>query len=156
MAGRKPGTPKTGGRKKGVPNKVNAEFRETVRQLLEGNSSNVGTWLEQVAMGIGMPVVVMPPEEEGGKPQKVFVPMPDGRMTCTLADVLAGRLPEGASVQWMVLPDPDKALQRLAGLAEFAAPKLNRTEHTGPNGGPVEHQVSTVERRIVRPADRNG
>lgn len=111
MAGRKPGTPKTGGRKKGVPNKVNAEFRETVRQLLEDNSQNVGRWLTLVAEGDG-------------------------------SDNLK--------------PDPAKALDLLAKLAEFAAPKLNRTEHTGPNGGPVEHQVSTVERRIVRPADRNG
>jgi hypothetical protein len=30
--------------------------------------------------------------------------------------------------------DPDKALQRLAQLAEFAAPKLSRAEVTGPGG----------------------
>jgi len=93
MAGRKPGTPKTGGRKKGVPNKVNAEFRETVRQLLEDNSKNVGRWLTLVAEG-------------------------DGTDACK--------------------PDPGKALDLLAKLAEFAAPKLSRTEHTGPDGGPVQ------------------
>jgi len=111
MAGRKPGTPKTGGRKKGVPNKVNAEFRETVRQLLEDNSKNVGRWLTLVAEG-------------------------DGTDACK--------------------PDPGKALDLLAKLAEFAAPKLNRVEHVGDGGGPVEHRVSVVERKIVRPADRNG
>lgn len=29
-------------------------------------------------------------------------------------------------------------------------------EHAGPNGGPIETAVTVVERRIVRPADRNG
>lgn len=88
MAGRKPGTPKTGGRKTGTPNKVNAEFRETVRQLLEDNSANVGRWLTQVAEGDGT---------ENGK------------------------------------PDPAKALDLLAKLAEYAAPKLSRAEvsHSG-------------------------
>jgi hypothetical protein len=33
--------------------------------------------------------------------------------------------------------DPAKALDLLAKLAEYAAPKLNRTEHTGADGGPV-------------------
>lgn len=35
-------------------------------------------------------------------------------------------------------PDPAKALDLLAKLAEFAAPKLNRTEHVGDGGGPVD------------------
>jgi hypothetical protein len=41
-------------------------------------------------------------------------------------------------------PDPAKALDLLAKLAEFAAPKLGRTEHVGDGGGPVKAQV-TVE-----------
>ena len=53
MAGRKPGTPKTGGRTKGAPNKVSTEFRETVRQLLEQNSENIFRWLSLVAEGDG-------------------------------------------------------------------------------------------------------
>ena len=32
-------------------------------------------------------------------------------------------------------PDPGRALDLLAKLAEYAAPKLNRTEHTGKDGG---------------------
>ncbi len=32
--------------------------------------------------------------------------------------------------------DPGKALDLMAKLAEYAAPKLARTEHTGPDGGP--------------------
>jgi hypothetical protein len=41
-------------------------------------------------------------------------------------------------------PDPAKALDLLAKLAEFGAPKLNRTEVTGEGGGPVNHSL-TVE-----------
>lgn len=91
------GTKTGGGSRKGVPNKVNAEFRETVRQLLEDNSANVGRWLTIVAEGDGT---------ENGK------------------------------------PDPAKALDLLAKLAEFAAPKLNRTEVSGPDGGPVKQSIT--------------
>lgn len=34
-------------------------------------------------------------------------------------------------------PDPAKALDLLVRLAEFAAPKLGRIEHTGAGGGPL-------------------
>lgn len=44
-------------------------------------------------------------------------------------------------------PDPGKALDLLAKLAEFAAPKLARTEHVGDGGGPV--------RIIATPDDQN-
>ncbi len=87
------GRVKAGGRKKGTPNKQTAEFRETVRKLLEDNSANVGRWLSQVAEGDGT---------DNGK------------------------------------PDPAKALDLLCKLAEYAAPKLNRTEHVGEDGGPVK------------------
>lgn len=81
-----------GGSRKGSPNKITADFRETVRKLLEDNSRNVGTWLKTVAEG---------------------------------------------DLSNDVKPDPAKALDLLTKLAEFAAPKLSRTEHTGENGGPV-------------------
>jgi hypothetical protein len=47
-------------------------------------------------------------------------------------------------------PDPARALDLLAKLAEYGAPKLNRTEVTGADGGPV--QVEEVRRTIVDPA----
>lgn len=37
------------------------------------------------------------------------------------------------------LPDPGKALDLLSKLAEFAAPKLARTEHVGDKNHPQEH-----------------
>lgn len=46
-------------------------------------------------------------------------------------------------------PAPDKALDLLAKLAEYAAPKLARTEITGPDGGPM--QLQQVRRVIVDP-----
>ena len=85
---------KTGGRTKGTPNKVNREFRETVRKLLDDNAENVGTWSTQVAEGHG--------ENKA---------------------------------------DPAKALDLLAKLAEFAAPKLGRVEHVGEGGGPVLSEI---------------
>lgn len=106
--GRPPGGKKYGGRKKGTPNKVTAEFRETVRQLLEDNASNVGKWLALVAEGDGD----------------------------------------------QVSPDPGKALDLLARLAEYAAPKLSRTEHVGDGGGPVS--VTAVEWNVVDPTDPTG
>ena len=86
---------KTGGRTKGTPNKVNREFRETVRKLLDDNAENVGTWITQVAEGHG--------ENKA---------------------------------------DPAKALDLLARLAEFAAPKLGRVEHVGEGGGPVLQEIA--------------
>lgn len=88
---------KTGGRKSGTPNKVNQEFRETVKKLLDDNADNVALWLHQVATG------------EHGKD-----------------------------------PAPEKALDLLAKLAEYAAPKLNRTEHVGDASKPIVHRIERV------------
>ncbi len=40
-----------------------------------------------------------------------------------------------------VKADPGKALDLVAKLAEYAAPKLNRTELTGKGGGPVLSEI---------------
>lgn len=47
--------------------------------------------------------------------------------------------------------DPAKALDLIAKLAEFAAPKLARTEVVGDGGGALIHKV---EFEIVDPADK--
>jgi hypothetical protein len=92
--GKPKGSPKTGGRVAGVPNKVTQEFRETVRLLLEANSENVSIWLTQVAAGT-----------EDSK------------------------------------PDPKGALDMITKLAEFAAPKLARTEIAGDKQNPLTVQL---------------
>ena len=78
----KSGNPR--GKPKGAVSKVNREFRETVRRLLEDNAENVAIWLQQVAE-----------------------------------------------------KDPDKALDKLVRLAEFAAPKLSRAEMVGDPNAPL-------------------
>jgi hypothetical protein len=45
-------------------------------------------------------------------------------------------------------PDPGKALDLMAKLAEFAAPKLARTEVTGKDGGPVVIAATPLDERL--------
>lgn len=45
-------------------------------------------------------------------------------------------------------PDPGKALDLLAKLAEFAAPKLGRIEHTGADGGAIIIQAGPLDERL--------
>ena len=54
------------------------------------------------------------------------------------ADNVGRWLQQVAEGEGETKPDPAKALDLLAKLAEYAAPKLNRTEHTGKDGGPME------------------
>ena len=49
MAGRKKGTPKTGGRKKGVENKTTTEARKAIALFVDNNADRLQTWLDQVA-----------------------------------------------------------------------------------------------------------
>lgn len=89
------------GRKKGEPNKMTTEFRETIKNLLESNADNVGRWLSMVAEGHGE-----------------------------------------------TKPAPDKALDLMAKLAEYAAPKLARTEHVGDGGGPVRIVAAPLDEKL--------
>lgn len=47
-----------------------------------------------------------------------------------------------------VKPDPGKALDLMAKLAEFAAPKLARTEITGKDGAPFVIQALPQDERL--------
>jgi len=40
---------KTGGREKGTPNKITNEIRETYKELIENNLSNIDIWLKEVS-----------------------------------------------------------------------------------------------------------
>jgi len=53
------------------------------------------------------------------------------------------------SVEKELRADPKGALTLLAQMAEYATPKLNRTEMTGDGGGPVE--ISGIQIKLVRP-----
>lgn len=93
-------TNKGRGRPKGIPNRATTEFRDTIRDLLEGNKDNVAKWLAEVANGN---------------------PAFDRK------------------------PDPYKALDMLAKLAEYGAPKLSRTEMTGANDQPIEMKITWMK-----------
>jgi hypothetical protein len=97
------------GRKKGTPNKVTQDFRETVQALLDENRENIAKWLAIVAQG---------------------------------SPAVFDR--KGNIVRQEKVGDPSTALLRLSYLAEFAAPKLNRTEVTGDGGGPLTVVVNTL------------
>ena len=53
------------------------------------------------------------------------------------------------SVEKELKADPKGALTLLAQMAEYATPKLNRTEMTGDGGGPVE--ISSIQIKLVKP-----
>lgn len=60
--------------------------------------------------------------------------------------------------KWLVEPDPAKALDQLGKLAEFAAPKLNRTEVVGDPDAPiVMRETSDAElERIIQSLELRG
>ncbi len=47
-------------------------------------------------------------------------------------------------------PDPGRALDLLAKLAEFAAPKLSRAEVTGKDGGDIQQNITVTFKRMSR------
>ena len=53
------------------------------------------------------------------------------------------------SIEKELKADPKGALTLLAQMAEYATPKLNRTEMTGDGGGPVE--ISAIQIKLVKP-----
>lgn len=61
-----------------------------------------------------------------------------------LDQVAKGNIHKGGRTE----ADPGKALDLLAKLAEYAAPKLARIEHTGEGGGPVVIAASPLDERL--------
>ena len=53
------------------------------------------------------------------------------------------------SVEKELKADPKAALTLLAQMAEYATPKLNRTEVTGEDGGPVD--IQAIQIKLVKP-----
>jgi len=102
------------GRKKGVQNKVTREFKGIVQDLIDENADNVRLWLNQVANGV--PGEYLDRPEGGGR------------------DV----------VRHPIAADPARAVDLLGKLAEYVAPKLTRTEVTGPGGQPLAPPVLRV------------
>jgi hypothetical protein len=87
----------------------------------------------------------------GYRPNAGRKPGVPNKLTTEFRDTVRRLLEDNADnmARWLTLvaegdgsehskPDPGKALDLLTKLAEFAAPKLARTEHTGADGGPVQ------------------
>lgn len=65
-----------------------------------------------------------------------------------LAQVAEGIDPDPETGFKGVPAAPEKALDLLAKLAEFAAPKLARTEHVGDGGGPVRIVATNLDEKL--------
>ena|ERR1700761_2393305 len=116
------GTPKTGGRVAGTPNKVTSDFRATVTRLLERNDANVDRWLSEVG---------------------------DGKQAVNKdGEALFGEY--GEPIMEMK-PNPAKALDILSSLAEYAAPKLSRTEVVGDPQTPLTLLVKEISGNSIGP-----
>lgn len=135
------------GRKKGVPNKVTQTAKEAIAMLADGMTGELQDWLRASAYGVGTAWLAwtppedwdgeLPPGAEQRAKGKYRVPMLDaeGKVAqVTLADVMAGRLPPGAEVQWHVRPDPGGSTDTMLRALEYHIPKLSRAEVTGRDG----------------------
>lgn len=70
-------------------------------------------------------------------------------VTCAIAEVWQG--PNGIRVK---MHDRNEALRRLEAFRELPS-AVSRVEVTGRDGGPIEHEVTKVERVVVDPANTN-
>lgn len=134
------------GRKKGVPNKVTQTAKEAIAMLADGMTGELQDWLRASAYGVGTAWVPWTPPEDwdgippdgakvSGKVIKVPVLGDDGKAArVSLADFMAGSLPAGAEIQWIVKPDPGGSTDTMLRALEYHIPKLSRAEVTGANG----------------------
>ena len=109
------------GRVAGTPNKVTSKAREAIAMLADGLTPELQDWLRLDALGVGHAFEVWnPPEEWDGvtyptgakvmhRGKLVLAPVLDDTGVArrfTLADVIAGELPLGAMIDWIVKPSP--------------------------------------------------
>ena len=114
---------KTGGRRKGTPNKATRDVREAIAKLLQRNTANFGKWLQAVAEG--ETETTTSTDEEGN---------------------------ETTDEYYVRKPDPGRALQLALDMAEFHIPKLSRTELAGssdPESSPLALTVNFVRAKPV-------
>lgn len=133
------------GRKKGVPNKVTTTAREAIAMLADGMTERLGDWLLAAANGVGRAWALWDgdgPLPDGAKKigKHTFAPVLDDDglpLRLTLSDVVAGKLPPGAAIEWIVKPDPGGATDTMLRALEYHIPKLSRAEVTGKDGAPL-------------------
>ena len=93
-------------------NKATGEARQAIAKFVDGNAHRLQEWLDQVAEGV-------PATDASGKP---------------VTD-------DSGKVRFVVAPNPEKAFSLFQSVVEYHVPKLNRSEVTGANGGPVESNL---------------
>lgn len=154
------------GRPKGALNKTTKTAKEAIAMLADGMTGELQDWLRYSAYGVGTAWApwVRPDDWDGTYPEgakvtqrgkAVYVPVlgKDGKPArFTLADVMAGSLPAGAEIVWIVKPDPGGSTDTMLRALEYHIPKLGRMEHTGPDG--KELQPATINITGVRPPRR--
>ena len=109
-------------------------------------------------MARGNPNPLKPPPGKGRPPGAInhatrtareaiarFVDGNAGRLEEWLNEVASGDPENG------IKPNPAKAFELFQSVVEYHVPKLNRTEVTGKDGGPV--QVEGIKRVIIDPKD---
>lgn len=145
------------GRVKGVPNKVTKAAREAMAQLADEKANELGEWLTMAAYGVGRAfnLVDLPlgeePVDEGAELYKTLktravwkIPLP-GVNTISVKDVMDGRVPVGAVIDWVVKPDPAYSTSTMLGALEYHIPKLSRVEQTGPDGAALQPATIVVQ-----------
>jgi hypothetical protein len=100
---------KTGGRTKGVPNKITSEMRVLLAKIVAKQMKELDAMIDETRFGIEI-------EKQ--------VPAPDGKGTVTVV----GRLNA----------DPGKAADLVLRAARFCVPEMARAEVTGIDSGPLE------------------
>jgi len=108
---------KLSGSRKGVPNKSTKTLKEAIAYVLEHSQDECLEWLQRVADG-----------------EREFEPELDDDGNPVLDE---NKEPKG-TWEWLRRPEPATAFKLWQDLAEFATPKLARTEHTGEGGGAVQ------------------
>jgi hypothetical protein len=123
MAARKGTRPPNAGKGRvtGSLNRSTKTLKEAIAHVLEHSQDECLGWLQAVAEG-----------------EREFEPELDDN-----GDPVLGNdgEPKG-EWNWLRRPEPAAAFKLWQDLAEFAAPKLARTEHTGENGGAIKVQGS--------------
>lgn len=147
------------GRPKGSLNKTTQTAKEAIAMLADGMTGELQHWLRAAAYGVGTAWVEWdrPDDWDGEFPQGakilargklILVPVlgDDGKPArFTLADVMEGRLPAGANIDWIVKPDPGGSTDTMLRALEYHIPKLSRAELTGANGSALVPATVTVQ-----------
>lgn len=126
--GRKKGTPKTGGRQKGTPNKIRDEVRELIESTLGASPFERMARLAQELLDGTRTLVVPAMVRENGESHAIT---------------------EESDAKAI-----EVATKLLTELAQYCAPKRKAVELSGPGGGPIEANGLVVE--VVNSRDASG